>query len=58
MEESIRSRIFAPYFTTREKGTGLGLAIVQRIVTDHRGFISVYSEPGKGTRFEVRFPSA
>ena len=52
------SRIFDPYFTNRPKttGTGLGLAIAHGIVLRHRGEISVSSEPGVGTLFEVLLP--
>lgn len=55
MSEEIRRQVFAPYFTTKEKGTGLGLAIVQRIITEHRGRITVDSSLGQGTQFEIRF---
>jgi signal transduction histidine kinase len=54
----VSSRIFDPFYTTKEpgKGTGLGLDIVRRIVIDnHRGDVSVESRPGD-TRFVVRLP--
>jgi signal transduction histidine kinase len=50
-------RVFQPFFTTRSKGTGLGLAITKRIITAHRGNISVDSFPG-GTVFKVQLPAA
>ncbi len=52
------SKIFEPYFSTKETGTGLGLAIVQKVVEVHHGTISVESEPGKGTKFIVELPRA
>jgi two-component system nitrogen regulation sensor histidine kinase GlnL len=55
--EEHRKRIFDPYFTTRADGTGLGLAICKRIVTVHRGAISVESFPGTGTIFTVTLPA-
>jgi len=46
-------RLFTPYYTTKTHGTGLGLAIVQSVISDHRGRISVESQPGKGTTFRI-----
>jgi len=50
------SRLFTPYYTTKQLGTGLGLAIVQSVVSDHRGTISVSSEEGHGTTFRIELP--
>jgi signal transduction histidine kinase len=52
----VKDRLFEPFFTTKAKGTGLGLAVVKRILDAHRGDVVVYSEPGKGTRFQLRLP--
>jgi two-component system nitrogen regulation sensor histidine kinase NtrY len=49
-------RLFTPYYTTKQHGTGLGLAVVQSVVSDHHGRISVESEPGKGTTFQIILP--
>jgi len=48
------SQIFDPFFTTRSEGSGLGLAICQNIIAHYGGTITVSSEVGKGTTFEVR----
>ncbi len=48
--------IFNPFFTTKPKGVGLGLALVAKVVDEHGGRVHVWSELGKGTRFEVILP--
>jgi len=48
--------IFRPFYTTKGNGTGLGLSLARRIVEEHQGHISVTSEAGKGSRFEVWLP--
>jgi signal transduction histidine kinase len=47
------SKVFEPYFSTKETGTGLGLAIVKKAIDDHGGTISVKSKQGGGTTFII-----
>lgn len=51
-----RSHAFEPFFTTRNEGTGLGLAVVAAIVSAHDGDISLESEEGKGSTFNLQLP--
>ncbi|TVQ91857.1 MAG: hypothetical protein EA397_08115 [Deltaproteobacteria bacterium] len=51
------TKLFVPFFTTKESGTGLGLAISQRIVQAHGGELEVLNRPGKGATFTVILPS-
>ena len=54
----LREKIFAPFFTTREKGTGLGLAFVREIVRDHGSDVMVRDAPGGGSVFAFDLPAA
>lgn len=56
MPRELVDRIWEPFFTTRELGSGLGLAIVHGAVRQMRGFVTVESEPGRGSTFHLHLP--
>ena len=56
MDRATQSRIFDPFFSTKQTGRGLGLAAVQGIMRSHRGALLLTSQPGRGTTFKVWFP--
>lgn len=59
VEKKDMSNIFTPFYTTKEKGagSGLGLSMAYTIISQHNGFITVHSEPGKGSEFCIYLPA-
>jgi signal transduction histidine kinase len=53
----LHEQIFNPFFTTKKEGVGLGLSLVSKIVDDHRGWIRISSEPGRGACFRIFLPA-
>ncbi len=52
------SKVFEPYFSTKQAGFGLGLAVTKKIVDEHEGFIEVQSEENQGTTFNIKMQAA
>jgi two-component system, sporulation sensor kinase E len=56
ISDTVKDKIFEPYFTTKEFGSGLGLTVVYKIIKEHGGEISLRSREGVGTRFTITLP--
>ena len=58
MEENVVRKAFEPFFTTKNAGksSGLGLSLIREIIADHKGKISLNSQKGKGSTFQLFFP--
>lgn len=56
ISETIRDRVFQPFFTTKDEGTGLGLSITARIIEEHGGSLNVNSKEGQGASFVITLP--
>jgi signal transduction histidine kinase len=54
--ESVRDKIFQPFFSTKEEGTGLGLSIATRIIEDHGGQLELESKKNEGATFIITLP--
>jgi signal transduction histidine kinase len=57
MNKDTLEQMFEPFFTTKKSGTGLGLSVAYGIIRQHGGWMSVDSEPGRGTRFQIHLPA-
>jgi signal transduction histidine kinase len=58
ISEEALTKIFEPYFSTKQSGFGLGLAVTKKIVEEHQGWIEVSSEVNHGTTFKLKIPAA
>ena len=54
--ESVRDKVFQPFFSTKEEGTGLGLSIATRIIEDHGGRLELESTQNEGATFIITLP--
>ncbi|MBU1078639.1 MAG: GAF domain-containing protein [Spirochaetes bacterium] len=55
--KAIQNKLFNPFFTTKSEGTGLGLSITYRIISEHKGFIELFSKINEGTTFIIYLPT-
>jgi two-component system sensor kinase FixL len=58
MSEELCKKIFSPLYTTKQNGTGIGLALARYLIEEHKGKITVASEQGKGSCFNITLPSS
>jgi len=58
MTDEVKANLFKAFFTTKKEGTGLGLLSCRRILDNHKSYLRVESEPGKGSTFSLYFPLA
>ncbi len=58
ISEEIQTKLFEPFFSTKQGGTGLGLALTQQIIHEHGGSLGVESKHGKGATFTIEVPAA
>ncbi|MEK6239586.1 MAG: ATP-binding protein [Planctomycetales bacterium] len=58
MDEKTRGQVFDAFFSSKPTGTGLGLPTARKIIEAHGGSVSAQSEPGRGTQFTIRLPTA
>lgn len=56
VDKDLLDKIFTPFFTTRKDGTGLGLTVVQHVALLHGGYVTLQSEPSRGTEFAIWLP--
>ncbi len=56
MSQETLTRVFEPFYTTKQSGTGLGMAICKRIIDAHEGTIQATSVPNQGTSITIRLP--
>lgn len=54
--DTLRKRVFDPFYTTKNDSTGIGLSICHRIITDHKGTLNIIENPGGGAAFLIEIP--